>query len=122
MDYLVGIARNKRLEAMVAPVWSHAEKRHSERRRRDEAGSIKWFWRYRYQAGSWNKPRDLIAKMEVTDKGRNPRFVVTSQKGHDAELYWQELCPHSDMENRIKDHQLDLFAKRTFSKHWWCNQ
>lgn len=84
VDYLVGIARNPRLESMVAPVWAHAEKHHAKRRDQGEAGSTKWFWRYRYQAGSWKKVRDVIAKMEVTEKGRNPRFVVTTLKGNDA--------------------------------------
>lgn len=122
VDYLVGIARNKRLEAMVAPVWEHVEKHHDQRRRRAETGSTRWFWLYRYQAGSWKKARKVIAKMEVTDKGRNPRFVVTTLVGNDAELYTEEYCARGDMENRIKDQQLDLFAKRTSSKHWWCNQ
>lgn len=116
VDYLVGIARNSRLEAMVEPLWGYVESRHSG------SGSTKGFWRYRYQAGSWKHPRDVIAKIEVTNKGRNPRFVVTSLKGPDARLYCEEYCARGDMENRIKDQQLDLFAKRTSSKHWWSNQ
>ena len=122
MDYLVGIARNKRLEAMINPVWRHVEKRHVERQQQGLSGSTRWFWRYRYQAGSWKQARDVIAKMEVTDKGRNPRFVVTTLKDNDARLYCEEYCARGDMENRIKDQQLDLFARRTSSKHWWCNQ
>lgn len=122
VDYLVGIARNARLESLVAPMWRHVEKRHQQRKRHGEAGSTRWFWRYRYQAGSWNKSRWVIAKMEVTDKGRNPRFVVTTLPGNDAQLYCNEYCARGDMENRIKDQQLDLFANRTPSKHWWSNQ
>ncbi|WP_207064098.1 IS1380 family transposase [Motiliproteus sp. SC1-56] len=122
VDYLVGIARNKRLEALVKPMWRHVEKRHQQRRQQGDEGSTRWFWRYRYRAGSWRKTRDVIAKMEVTDKGRNPRFVVTTLTGSDAELYCREYCARGDMENRIKDQQLDLFAARTPSKHWWSNQ
>ncbi len=122
VDYLVGIARNSRLEALVAPTWVLVEKRHQQRKRAGEAGSNRWFWRYPYPAGSWRKTRGVIAKMEVTDKGRNPRFVVTTLPGNDADLYCKMYCARGDMENRIKDQQRDLFAKRTSSKHWWSNQ
>lgn len=122
VDYLVGIARNSRLEALVEPLWKHLEPRHAARRNQDMTGATKWFWRYRYQAGSWKNARDVIAKIEVTDKGRNPRFVVTTLNGNDARLYCEDYCARGDMENRIKDQQLDLFAKRTSSKHWWSNQ
>lgn len=116
VDYLVGIARNSRLEAMVKPLWDYVESHHAG------SGSTKCFWRYRYKAGSWKYARDVIAKIEVTHKGRNPRFVVTTLKESDAKLYCEEYCARGDMENRIKDQQLDLFAKRTSSKHWWSNQ
>lgn len=122
VDYLVGIARNSRLEALLEPLWKHVEQYHVKRRKEGQTGSTKGFWRYRYQAGSWKKARSVIGKAEVTDKGRNPRFVVTSLAGHDARLYCEDYCARGDMENRIKDQQLDLFAKRTSSKHWWSNQ
>ena len=122
VDYLVGIARNSRLEALVEPLWKHLEQRHAARRKQGVTGATKWFWRYHYQAGSWKNARDVIAKIEVTEKGRNPRFVVTTLTGSDSKLYCEDYCARGDMENRIKDQQLDLFAKRTSSKHWWSNQ
>lgn len=122
VDYLVGIARNARLEALIEPLWPWVARRHAKRRRLGCTGSTRWFWRYRYQAGSWHRPREVIAKAEVTDKGRNPRFIVTTLPGYDARRYAEEYCMRGEMENRIKDQQLDLFAKRTSSKHWWCNQ
>ena len=122
VDYLVGIARNNRLEALIEPLWKHVEQRHATRREQGHTGSTKCFWRYRYQAGSWKAARDVIAKAEVSDKGRNPRFIVTTLQDSDAKLYCEDYCARGDMENRIKDQQLDLFAKRTSSKHWWSNQ
>lgn len=122
VDYLVGIARNSRLEALIEPLWKHLEPRHIARKKQGIAGATKWFWRYSYQAGSWKKARDVIAKIEMTGKGRNPRFILTTLPGNDAKLYCEDYCARGDMENRIKDQQLDLFAKRTSSKHWWSNQ
>ena len=122
VDYIVGIARNPRLEALVEPLWGMVKQHHAQRKAHGESGSIKAFWRYRYQAKSWRYARDVIAKAELTDKGTNPRFVVTSLHGNDRSLYYDVYCARGDMENRIKDQQLDLFAKRTSSKHWWSNQ
>ncbi|GGB87471.1 IS1380 family transposase [Marinobacterium zhoushanense] len=122
VDYLVGIARNARLEALIEPLWPRVERHHATRRRQGHTDSTRWFWRYRYWAGSWHCARDVIAKAEVTDKGRNPRFIVTTLPGYDAQRYTEEYCARGEMENRIKDQQLDLFAKRTSSKHWWSNQ
>jgi len=122
VDYLVGIARNKRLEAMFKPIMDYAEQRHSDRRSQGESGATKCFWRYAYQAGSWKYSRHVIGKMEVTDKGRNPRFVVTTLSGNDRQIYCEQYCARGDMENRIKDQQLDLFAKRTSCQSWWSNQ
>jgi len=122
VDYIVGIARNLRLEALVEPLWGFVEQYHSKRKAQGHSGSTKAFWRYQYQAKSWRYARDVIAKAELTDKGSNPRFVVTSLRGNDRSLYYDLYCARGDMENRIKDQQLDLFAKRTSSKHWWSNQ
>lgn len=122
VDYIVGIARNPRLEALVEPLWAMVKQHHAQRKAHGGSGSTKAFWRYRYQAKSWRYARDVIAKAELTDKGTNPRFIVTSLRGNDRSLYYDVYCARGDMENRIKDQQLDLFAKRTPSKHWWSNQ
>ncbi len=69
VDYLVGIARNRRLEALVDPVWPHAEQRHQQRRQEGLPGSTRWFWRYPYRAGSWRKTRSVIARWRSQIKG-----------------------------------------------------
>lgn len=71
----------------------------------------------------------MIRKAEILPKGDNPRFVVTnlpkdgwgdrlqSARFQAAALYEKFYCARGDMENRIKEQQLDLFADRT-STHW----
>ena len=61
-------------------------------------------------------------KAEHTDKGANPRFLVTSLGGEPQTLYEQCYCARGDMENRIKEQPLDLFADRTSCSCWWPNQ
>jgi hypothetical protein len=64
----------------------------------------------------WSQPRRVVAKAEHLAKGSNPRFVVTSlpMATMDGQtLYEQIYCARGDMENRIKEQQLDLFAGRT---------
>jgi len=76
----------------------------------------------RYGAKSWGRHRAVIAKLEVTAQGRNPRFVVTNLNGDAQQLYDEVYCARGEMENRIKEQQLGLFADRTSAHHWWTNQ
>jgi len=80
VDYIVGIARNPRLEALVEPLWDIVKQRHAQRKAHGETGSTKAFWRYRYQAKSWRYARDVIAKAELTDKGTNRRYGESNQR------------------------------------------
>jgi len=66
--------------------------------------------------------RRVIAKAEVSAQGENPRYVVTSLDGHPQTLYDDVYCQRGDMENRIKECQLGLFADRTSCHRWWPNQ
>ncbi|MAR91952.1 MAG: hypothetical protein CML06_13885 [Pseudomonadales bacterium] len=63
--------------------------------------------------------RRVIVKAEHNRLGANPRFVVTNLAQTDLYLYDKLYCARGDMENRIKDQQLDLFAGRTSSCRWW---
>jgi hypothetical protein len=74
---------------------------------------------------SWSRQRRVIAKAEWTAGAANPRFVVTSLSGEDAApqpLYEEIYCARGDMENRIKECQLDLFADRTSAATMRANQ
>ena len=64
----------------------------------------------------------LIVKAEHCARGANPRYIVTSLKGAPQWLYDKLYCARGDMENRIKEQQLDLFSDRTSCHAWWPNQ
>ncbi len=84
------------------------------------------FTEFRYRTlETWSRSRRVIAKAEHLDKGANPRFVVTSMAGHELhsrEVYEDLYCARGDMENRIKEQQLDLFADRTSANTMRANQ
>jgi len=73
-------------------------------------------------AKSWGHRRAVMAKLEVTVQERNPRFVVTHLNDKAQSLYDRVYCARGEMENRIKEQQLGLFADRTSAHHWWTNQ
>jgi hypothetical protein len=121
IDYVFGLARNKRLEQRIAPALAEAclaarASGQPARVFRDFLWSTK---------DSWSRRRRVIGKAEWTLKGSNPRFIVTSLKpGHWAAraLYEDLYCARGDMENRIKECQLDLYADRTSAKTMAANQ
>ena len=76
----------------------------------------------KYAADTWDKERRVLVKAEHTDKGSNPRFVVTNLAGEAQQLYDEVYCARGEMENRIKEQQLGLFADRTSCHGWWANQ
>ena len=74
---------------------------------------------------SWSRQRRVVANAEVLPRGPNPRFVVTSLSAHNhpaQPLYEQIYCARGEMENRIKEQQLDLFADRTSTHTFRANQ
>jgi hypothetical protein len=117
VGYIVGIARNERLTARIEPLMAAAEAVSAA-----VGEPVRWFTEFRYAASSWERERRVIAKLEVTALGRNPRYIVTNLKGEAQRLYDRLYCARGDMENRIKEQQLDLFADRTSCHRWWANQ
>jgi hypothetical protein len=74
---------------------------------------------------SWSRQRRVIGKAEITLRGENPRFIVTSLAAEQADartVYETIYCARGDMENRIKEQQLDLFADRTPARLMRVNQ
>lgn len=67
------------------------------------------------------KKKRVIARIEHMAKGANPRYVVTNLEGDAQRLYERLYCARGEMENRIKEQQLDLFAERTSCSKWWPN-
>ena len=121
VGYLFGLARNARLERWLAPVLAEAEAAFTAT---GEASRV--FAERAYQTlTSWSRARRVVGKAEWLAKGPNPRFVVTSlpPEAVDArDLYEQRYCARGEMENRIKEQQLDLFADRTSASSFATNQ
>lgn len=117
VGYIVGLAKNPRiLEMSKAPLDKAAEEHERTGRK------VRRFTSIKYAARTWDRPRRVLVKAECTEKGLNPRFVVTNLRGRAQELYENIYCARGDMENRIKEQQLGLFADRTSSQRWWPNQ
>ena len=117
VGYIVGLAKNARLTALAA-----AEMAEGERLFRASGEKQRRFATLNYGAKSWSKERRVIARLEHGAKGANPRFVVTNLEGEGQALYDKLYCQRGEMENRIKEQQLDLFADRTSCHKWWPNQ
>lgn len=121
VDYVFGLAKNARLIRRIGRALHEARCEwertgHASRRFRELA--------YRTQK-SWSRTRRVVAKAEHLGKGINPRFVVTSltAKEQDARSLYEDLyCARGEMENRIKEQQLDLFADRTSTSRMRSNQ
>jgi hypothetical protein len=121
VDYVFGLARNPRLTDKIAGALSQAEAK--ARRTGQPARCFRDFqWS---TLDSWSHRRRVIGKAEWTEGKANPRFIVTSLKRTEAKarpLYERIYCQRGDMENRIKENQLDLFADRTSAATMRANQ
>jgi hypothetical protein len=80
------------------------------------------FEEFQYAAETWDRPRRVIAKAEHSQRGENPRFVVTNLSGDGRDLYDMLYCQRAEAENRIKEQQLGLFADRTSCHAFLANQ
>ncbi len=119
--YLFGLARNRRLEAEIAVELQAAAA--DSQASGQAARHFKDFTSTTRK--SWSEPRRVVGKAEHTPKGSNPRFVVTSLPAQDYDaraLYEDVYCARGEMENRIKEQQLDLFADRTSAATMRANQ
>ena len=117
VDYLLGLARNERLQRLARRLMIQA--RWDYRR---TAAKQRLFEEFSYAAATWDRPRRVLAKAEHSALGDNPRFLVTSLTGQPQTLYDDQYCPRGDAENRIKEQQLGLFADRTSCHRFLANQ
>ena len=116
VKYVVGLARNERLLAAAGKLMRQAEKRFNQTGEKQRL-----FTAFDYAAGTWRQVRWVIAKAEHTDKGSNPRFIVTNIVGDAQKIYDRRYCQRGEMENRVKE-QLMLFADRVSAHRWRANQ
>jgi len=117
VKYIVGMAQNKRLNELLKPTMQKSKEAFSISQEKQ-----RFFTEFQYKAGSWSYERRVIGKAEVTRLGENPRYIVTNLSGVPEDLYDKVYCARGDMENRIKEQQLELFADRTSCHKWWANQ
>jgi hypothetical protein len=128
--YCFGLARNERLGEQLKTNFESLKARVQEAKAEIPCRS---FTEFEYSTlNSWTKARRVIGKAEILPKGDNPRFIVTNlpkdgwsdpsqaARFEPAALYEKFYCARGDMENRIKEQQMDLFADRT-STHWMAS-
>jgi len=115
--YIIGLAKNDRINILAQPWINYAQFlfENTQEKQRLFADVL-------YAAKSWDKPRRVLLKAEHSERGSNPRYVVTNLLGEPHILYEKVYCARGNMENRIKEQQLDLFADRTSAHLWWTNQ
>ena len=125
LKYILGVASNKVLERLSANIVSFAEMSFVD------AGSkeaMRFFWDIEYQARLWKKPHRVVVKAERLPDGdnfrgrENTRYIVTNLEGSPKELYEDTYCARGEMENRIKEQQLMLFADRTSCHDFLANR
>ena len=80
------------------------------------------FGEFQYAAGTWNRQRRVIARLEHGEQGADPRFIVTDLPGSPKALYERRYCARGEAENRIKEAQLDLFGRRASCHRYQANQ
>jgi hypothetical protein len=121
VDYVFGLAKNKRLLKIIGQQLHEALVQFEQTQK-----AARVFSEFSYQTRkSWPRERRVVAKAEHLNKGANPRFVVTSlsaEQFQTRELYEQLYCARGEMENRIKEQQLALFADRTSTELMRSNQ
>ena len=121
VDYVLGLARNKRLEALVAEALSEASQQWAATQ---QPARVFIEFEHETVSGSWSRKRRVVAKAEHIDGKSNPRFIVTSLAAETWEkraLYEETYCARGDMENRIKE-QFVLFADRVSASTMRANQ
>jgi hypothetical protein len=121
VDYLFGLAKNPRLLKRIAQATEQARQQFQTTKQPSRV-----FADLSYQTWqSWSRVRRVVAKAEHLNKGANPRFIVTSISAEERDaqtLYEQDYCARGEMENRIKEQQLHLFADRTSAGTMRANQ
>lgn len=117
IGYVFGLAQNSVLRRVAGDEIAWAQ------RQFEQTGQPqRIFGTFSYAAATWDRTRRVIVKAEHTAQGANPRFLVVNVPGDPQELYEEVYCQRGEMENRIKEQQLDLFADRTSCHRFLANQ
>jgi hypothetical protein len=117
IGYVLGLAKNPVLTRLARDEIERADRQFLR-----TGQPQRLFGSFAYAAATWDRPRRVIVKAEHNAQGANPRFVVTNVPGDPQGLYEDVYCQRGEMENRIKEQQLDLFADRTSCHRFLANQ
>ena len=117
VNYITGLSTNDRLKKMFSESINKVKNQFEITKTKQRE-----FSEFKYAAATWSKKRRVIGKAEHSEKGSNNRFVVTNLSGNPQDLYDKVYCARGDMENKIKETQLELFGTRTSCHDWWPNQ
>jgi Transposase DDE domain group 1 len=130
-DYIFGLAGNTTLDALVAETADNLRFHHA----RSSQTKLRTYASFMYQAGSWTRPRKVVARLECSlqpDAGETTstgmrqevdiRYVVTSLRGTAQHLYEDIYCQRGQMENLIKLHKAQLFSDRMSCHNATANQ
>lgn len=117
VGYIIGVAKNSRLNDKASALMEKARSQYET-----SGEKQRLFSEISYAAYTWDKERRILVKAEYGEQGSNPRYVATNLSDDPQKLYDGIYCGRGDMENRIKEQQMDLFSDRTSCTKWWANQ
>jgi hypothetical protein len=115
--YILGLSRNKTLDALAAP-W----REQCQWRCKPSLGKVRRFHQFTYAAASWSQEEKVIARVEATELGTDARFIVTNLAGRGKHLYEKVYCQRGRAENLIKDMKLATRSDKTACSRWQANQ
>ena len=121
-SYVLGLAGNKRLKALAAPWCEDAALRRLSAAKDATKDKVRRFHQAAYRAGSWDKQRRVIARIEAGPRGADARFVVTNLAGRAKPVYEKLYCARGQAENLIKDMKTYTKSDRTSCHRWQANQ
>lgn len=117
IDYVIGLAKNSVLLTLAEETMQQAADRYRQSR-----VHVRHFSSFQYAAGSWDHDRHVVVKAEHSERGDNPRFVVTTLHQFDPELiYDRGYCARGQCENHIKDFKNALMADRLSCSRFAAN-
>ena len=118
VDYIFGLAGNAVLHRLAYDVADDLRVRRAEA----AAERMRGFASFDYAAGSWDRERRVVARLEATPRGFDARYIVTSLKGEPRHLYERTYCARGQAENPIEQHKAQLTFDRTSYQSPLANQ
>ena len=127
VEFVLAQGSNAVLKRQAAELLAQAQALHRLAQAQKPASAadetIRLFTSFSYQADTWESPRRIVCKVEVSNQGDNLRFVVTSLQSSQPSFIYQTIyCARGRMENYIKDHKTFLLSDRTSCHNWEANQ